>query len=238
MTTRTVSQMLSGRGDALNDAMDDGPDVELVSPPKKERRSSSSSSSSFRLSVAPAVAPPPSSVDEEDLKCPVCLEMLTNPLALLCEVVHYICAGCWEQCDHRCPTCRRSHTSAPPRAGVLMEKLLDQFLVVVACGKSVVRSKRSIHTAGCLECTVAENTEKEQKLKSDISKLKSDNSKLKSDNSKLRVDLSRAKDLNDHHQGHINALRDEWDNHYHHGAVPSPPPSPAPSPAPSPLPSR
>ena len=208
MTTRTVSQMLSGRGDALNDALDDGPDIELVSPPKKERRSSSSSS--FRLSVAPAVAPPPpSSVDEEDLKCPVCLEMLTNPLALPCEAVHYICAGCWEQCDHRCPTCRRSHTSAPPRAGVLMEKLLDQFPVVVACGKSVVRSKRSIHTAGCLECTVAGFTEERQKFKSLVSQLESQNT--------YNLDRIFA----------LESAMDNHHNHHHHGDVPSPPSSPA-----------
>jgi len=53
-----------------------------------------------------------------------------------------------------------------------MDKLLDQFPVVVACGKSIVTSKRSIHTAGCLECTVAKHTEEKQKLKSEISRLR------------------------------------------------------------------
>ena len=51
---------------------------------------------------------------DEDLKCPVCLDVLACPVARSCG--HALCAACHFECEKtssRCPTCRGGEGAAP-----------------------------------------------------------------------------------------------------------------------------
>jgi len=71
---------------------------------------------------------------EQELECPVCLEVSEVPI-YTCPAQHHICANCWSDVmgsrnrrrwRHPCPTCRADIQNPPPRHR-LMEKMADQL---------------------------------------------------------------------------------------------------------------
>ncbi|XP_073727677.1 E3 ubiquitin-protein ligase TRIM39-like isoform X2 [Misgurnus anguillicaudatus] len=70
------------------------------------------------------------SFSEEDLSCPVCCDIFTNPVVLSCS--HSICKDCiqrfWESKGSKdCPVCRRKSTMDPP-VNLILKNLCETFL--------------------------------------------------------------------------------------------------------------
>jgi len=71
---------------------------------------------------------------EQELECPVCLEVSEVPI-YTCPAQHHICGNCWNDVmgsrnrrrwRHPCPTCRADIQNPPPRHR-LMEKMAEQL---------------------------------------------------------------------------------------------------------------
>ncbi|KAG7488443.1 hypothetical protein MATL_G00032900 [Megalops atlanticus] len=72
-----------------------------------------------------------SSLPEEDLTCPVCCDIFSDPVLLECS--HSFCKACLQQCweekgSQECPVCRgKSSMKSPPR-NLALRNLCDAFL--------------------------------------------------------------------------------------------------------------
>ncbi|KAF4087379.1 hypothetical protein AMELA_G00095050 [Ameiurus melas] len=72
-----------------------------------------------------------SKFSEEDFSCPVCCEIFTDPVLLLCS--HSVCKVClqkfWETKGSReCPVCRRKSSMGEPPMNLALKNLCETFL--------------------------------------------------------------------------------------------------------------
>ncbi|XP_053536647.1 E3 ubiquitin-protein ligase TRIM35 [Ictalurus punctatus] len=72
-----------------------------------------------------------SKFSEEDFSCPVCCEIFTDPVVLLCS--HSVCKVClqkfWETKGSReCPVCRRKSSMENPPSNLALKNLCETFL--------------------------------------------------------------------------------------------------------------
>ena len=68
---------------------------------------------------------------EEDLSCPVCCDIFTNPVLLSCS--HSFCKAClqeyWKKRESReCPLCRRRSSRPEPPCNLVLKNLCESFL--------------------------------------------------------------------------------------------------------------
>ncbi|KAI2657583.1 E3 ubiquitin-protein ligase TRIM35 [Labeo rohita] len=71
-------------------------------------------------------------ISEEDLHCPVCFELFTNPVVLECS--HSFCRTCIDNCwngqfTRICPVCRASCLSERPPANLALRNIVENFRV-------------------------------------------------------------------------------------------------------------
>ncbi|KAK9960404.1 hypothetical protein ABG768_008264 [Culter alburnus] len=72
-----------------------------------------------------------SEISEEDLQCPVCYDIFTDPVLLLCS--HSLCRACYQQlCStrgfHECPICRKRFTGCHPPNNLALRNVCESFL--------------------------------------------------------------------------------------------------------------
>uniref|UniRef100_A0A671P684 Zinc-binding protein A33-like n=1 Tax=Sinocyclocheilus anshuiensis TaxID=1608454 RepID=A0A671P684_9TELE len=72
-----------------------------------------------------------SQISEEDLLCPVCLDIFTDPVLLLCS--HSVCRACLEQfwssrVFQECPVCRKRFTGCQTPANLALRNMCESFL--------------------------------------------------------------------------------------------------------------
>lgn len=70
------------------------------------------------------------SFSEEDLNCPVCFELFTNPVVLECS--HSFCQTCIDNCwngqfRRTCPVCRTLCLSERPPASLVLRNIVESF---------------------------------------------------------------------------------------------------------------
>uniref|UniRef100_A0A673FMG9 RING-type domain-containing protein n=1 Tax=Sinocyclocheilus rhinocerous TaxID=307959 RepID=A0A673FMG9_9TELE len=71
-------------------------------------------------------------IPEEDLHCPVCSELFTNPVVLECS--HSFCKTCIDNCwngqfKRICPVCRTPCLSERPPASLVLMNIVESFRV-------------------------------------------------------------------------------------------------------------
>ncbi|KAF4096147.1 tripartite motif-containing protein 16-like [Onychostoma macrolepis] len=98
-------------------------------------------------------------VDQDQFTCPVCLDLLKDPVAIPCG--HSYCksciTGCWDQEDqtrvYSCPQCRQTFSSRPALAtNVLLAEMLEKLK------KTRLQTADSDAGSGDVECDVCTGT--------------------------------------------------------------------------------
>ncbi|KAM9843607.1 zinc-binding protein A33 isoform 2-T2 [Aulostomus maculatus] len=71
------------------------------------------------------------SLPEEDLTCPVCCDIFTDPVLLSCS--HSFCRGClkrcWESGLRECPVCRKKSSKASPPSNLALKNVCEALLL-------------------------------------------------------------------------------------------------------------
>ncbi|XP_053299994.1 nuclear factor 7, brain [Pleuronectes platessa] len=70
------------------------------------------------------------SLPEDDLTCPVCCDIFTDPVLLSCS--HSFCRiclkRCWETCSRECPVCRKRATKSSPPTNLALKNVCEALL--------------------------------------------------------------------------------------------------------------
>ncbi|XP_072543308.1 E3 ubiquitin/ISG15 ligase TRIM25-like [Salminus brasiliensis] len=100
-----------------------------------------------------------SSVDHEHFSCPVCLDVLNNPVTTACG--HSFCldciTSCWDQEEQKgvysCPQCRHSFTPRPVlHKNVMIANMMEKLKVSMPVTSATVPPARCPAGAGDVEC--------------------------------------------------------------------------------------
>ncbi|XP_043117229.1 zinc-binding protein A33-like [Puntigrus tetrazona] len=72
-----------------------------------------------------------SQISEDDLLCPVCYDIFTDPVLLLCS--HSVCRACLEEFwssrgFQECPVCRKKFTACEPPANLALRNVCETFI--------------------------------------------------------------------------------------------------------------
>ncbi len=99
---------------------------------------------------------PPNSTLKTDLECPVCCDILHQPIQLSCSNV--VCATCCKQWVESavalsCPCCYNDHTfTINPPPSVLINLLGNQLITCSKCSKVVKAKEHTMHiSSACKE---------------------------------------------------------------------------------------
>lgn len=72
------------------------------------------------------------SLPEEDLTCPVCCDIFTDPVLLSCS--HSFCRGClkrcWDSGLRECPVCRKRASKSSPPCNLALKNVCEALLQV------------------------------------------------------------------------------------------------------------
>lgn len=90
------------------------------------------------------------SLPEEDLTCPVCCDIFTDPVLLSCS--HSFCRTClkrcWETGLRECPVCRRRAQKSSPLSNLALKNICEALLQVRNQSAEAVKDKMSCSLHG------------------------------------------------------------------------------------------
>lgn len=87
---------------------------------------------------------------EEDLTCPVCCDIFTDPVLLSCS--HSFCRSClkrcWETGLRECPVCRKRVPKSSPPSNLALKNVCEALLQTRGEGSELVEDKMSCNLHG------------------------------------------------------------------------------------------
>lgn len=98
------------------------------------------------------------SINTSDLKCPVCTEIMIEPLLYPCS--HRVCKSCTKEMFYssaiakRCPICRVGVSERVlENVDTFMSNITRQAPITMACGKVMTMEEYDNHEKTCLTCS-------------------------------------------------------------------------------------
>ncbi|KAF7660507.1 hypothetical protein LDENG_00281020 [Lucifuga dentata] len=90
------------------------------------------------------------SLPEEDLTCPVCCDIFTDPVLLSCS--HSFCRSClkrcWDMGLHECPVCRKKASKSIPPCNLALKNLCEALLQARIQSSVVLEDKTNCNLHG------------------------------------------------------------------------------------------